>query len=143
MVGHGITSNLIPPGAEEFFSDGMPALRFVDLEGDVMESRITGHMAYEYRWIKSYMPNSWSADYAGLNETDCDVMAHDWLRYQWSKLESRGSVSQMARDEETKHEAQTVVFPAPDGSLWVTLRVPNTFSVDGVVRVTVEPVSNG
>jgi hypothetical protein len=80
--------SVIPEGAEEFTSDGMPALRFLDGEGDVCEVRIVRAGAFEARWFASEGPwHPYGEEHAYAEPGVCYTEpAHPWIRAQWAKM---------------------------------------------------------
>jgi hypothetical protein len=101
-----MTDTKLPRDAVEFISEGMPALWFIDSEDDPCEVRITQLGEYQARW---FAEGKWDQKYRDLPSGEVDAPAHDWIRAQWDKLRAcqTGSVSEMARLEETDEEFRT------------------------------------
>lgn len=87
---------MIPEGAEEFISDGMPALRFVDEDGDIIELRIVDGASFQWRLDQGNGFDGWTLR---TTATLAPSGARPWLRAQWAKLEAEPATEAAAGDD--------------------------------------------
>lgn len=79
---------LLPPGATEFESDGMRALRFTDTDGDLCEVRASARQEYQVKFRGQ--AGGWATlDSGCMSDGDPDSPAFPWLRSVWAEMREK------------------------------------------------------
>lgn len=79
---------LLPPGATEFESDGMRALRFTDTDGDLCEVRASARQEYQVKFHGQ--AGGWATlDSGCMSDGDPDSPAFPWLRSVWAEMREK------------------------------------------------------